>query len=161
MWEVFNLYRNVPAMSWNPAKSHDESEQCFLGHPLSFDFVMPIELFGKRLCSIELFSKCLCSSISWFCPVSFCDLVTLAIQLIFQKSQVHQSSLTCYINGLLNPSVPLTAGSFMGLDPYEKRSAERVMPWHAWLDFFFLCFFFTLAGLFIFLVSWNKGAAFL
>lgn len=95
MWEVINSCRNISAMPWNLAKRHDESENCFLGHPVSFNFVMPIELFSKRL----YLSMC------WLCPASFRGLVTLAVQLIFQKCQLHQSSSTCYINGLLAPSV--------------------------------------------------------
>lgn len=95
MREVINSCRNVSAMPWNPAKRHDESENYFLGHPVSFNFVVPIELFSKRLYP----------SVCWLCPVCFCDLVALAIQLIFQKSEFHQSSLTCYFNRLLAPLI--------------------------------------------------------
>lgn len=81
MREVINSCRNVSAILWNPVKRHDETENCFLGHPVSFNFAVPIELFGK----------CLYPSECWLCSVCFCDLVTPAIQLIFQKSQFHQS----------------------------------------------------------------------
>lgn len=49
MWKLINSCRNVSAMLWNPAKRHDECENCFLGHPVSFNFVMPIELLSKCL----------------------------------------------------------------------------------------------------------------
>lgn len=152
MWQVINSCRNVSAMLWNPAKRHDESENCFLGHPVSFNFVAPIELLGKRLYP----------SVCWLYPVSFCDLVTLAIQLIFQKSQLHQSSLTCYINGLLAPSVDFSIHWLQVLSWTGPLSTERVMPWHTWFELvFFPCFFFILAGLIICFVSWNTGAVFL
>lgn len=156
MWEVINSCRNVSAMPWNPAKRHDESEKCFLGHPVSFDFVVPIGILSKHLYP----------SMCWLCPLSFCDLVTLAIQLIFQKSQLHQISLTCYINGLLAPSVDFSthwlqvlSWSWTLMRDLQRGLCPGMLDW-SWF-FFFPSFVFTLAGLIIFLVSSNTGAAFL
>lgn len=83
MWKSINSCRNVSVMLWNPAKRHDECENCFLGHPVSFNFFKPIELF----------SKCLYPSI----------LHPFVMWLPWQSSWLSRkarSSLTCYIKGL-------------------------------------------------------------
>lgn len=135
-------------MLWNPAKRHDKCENCFLGHPVSFNFVMPIELFSKRLypSTLHPFVMWLPWQSSWLSrKASSIKVHWLATLKAFSRLQ-----------HLLMP-VLSWAWTVMSRD-LQRGLCSGMFDW-SW--FFPPCFFFTLDGPLIFLVSWNTEVIFL